>query len=237
MLPVSHNLQTPRFMPSFTEQLWSGITPVYRAILDHPFLRGLTSGELPEASFRHYVVQDSLYLKAFGRALAVLAARSDDDNQMMLFCDHAKNTLVVERALHQGFLEGWGLSMADVEATPPAPNCMLYTSYLLRVAYSRPAWETLGAVLPCYWIYREVGKALRAAGSPHALYQRWIDTYGGEEFGQIVDAVLAVAEQVAAPLTPEQREAMAGHFGWTARMEYKFWDMGYRRQEWERFDE
>ena len=41
---------------------------------------------------------------------------------------------------------------------------MLYTSYLLRIAYERPFHEGLGAFLPCYWIYWEVGKAPRARG-------------------------------------------------------------------------
>ncbi|MDP8972351.1 MAG: hypothetical protein M3N45_04060 [Actinomycetota bacterium] len=39
----------------------------------------------------------------------------------------------------------------------------------------------LGAVLPCYWIYWEVGQTLLEHGSPNPYYRKWIDTCGGEE--------------------------------------------------------
>ena len=67
-----------------------------------------------------------------------------------------------------------------------APTNVAYTSYLLAVAYSSPFHEVLGPILPCFWIYWEVGKALIERGSPDTLYRRWIDTYGGSEFGETV---------------------------------------------------
>lgn len=219
-------------MTAFREEAWGAITPIYEQILEHPFLKGLSSGELPEAAFRFYVIQDGIYLKSYARALALLAARCDDDDALMLFCDHAANAIQVERALHAGFLSDWGLNEEAVEQTPPAPNCLLYTSYLLRVLYSRPVCEGLAAVLPCYWIYREVGLHLLKKGSPDALYQRWIDTYGGEGFGAIVEAVLKHADAVASTVSQDQRRAMVEHFMMTARMEYGFWDMGYHQQAW-----
>ncbi len=219
-------------MSKFTATLWSEIESIYGAILEHPFLKGLTSGDLDEAAFRHYVVQDAIYLRSFARGLAILGAKADDDDQMMMFCEHATNAIIVERALHRGFLESWDLSLEAVNGAEPAPNCLLYTSYLLRVIYSRPYFEGLAAVLPCYWIYREVGRALQGKGSPNPLYQQWVDTYGGEEFGVIVDEILQVVDTIAVSLTNAQKEQMSRHFVRTSRMEYKFWDMGYIRQQW-----
>ena len=220
------------FMIPFRDQAWAAITPTYQAILDHPFLKGLVDGGLPSEAFRFYVIQDGIYLKHYARTLALLGAKSDDDDAMMMFCNHAANAIQVERALHTGFLADWGISPEAVDQTPAAPNCLLYTSYLTQVVYSRPAFEGLAAVLPCYWIYREVGRELIQQGSVDKLFQRWIDTYGGEEFGEIVEAVLQHADRVAAPLTEEQRGAMIDHFQMTSRMEFGFWDMGYRQQAW-----
>lgn len=218
---------------NFTNRLWNAIADeIYPAILAHPFIRGLTDGSLEESAFRHYVVQDAVYLREFGRGLALLASRSREDEAVMMFCDHAKNAVVVEQELHRSFLAGWGLSWDQMKRVEPAPNCLLYTSYLGHVAWSRPYYEGLGAFLPCYWIYGEVGKALAADGSPHELYQRWIDTYAGEEFGKVVAETLAVVERAGSVLTPEQQAAVEAHFVRTSRMEWLFWDMGYREQQW-----
>ncbi len=217
---------------TFTELLWESIEPTYNQILKHPFIHGLTSGELDEEAFRFYVIQDAIYLKDFGRGLALLGARSENDNDLMMFCEHAKTAIVVERELHKSFIEAWGLSWGDIEKTEPSPNCLLYTSYLLRVVYSRPYYEALGAFLPCYWIYREVGKALVKQSSPHALYQRWIDTYAGEEFALTVRDMLATVEDACSSLSAGQKERVANHFRITSKFEYLFWDMGYHRQKW-----
>src|SRR5439155_21776391 len=93
----------------FTVQLWESIAPIYRAILAHPFLEGLTAGTLAEPAFRFYVLQDALYLREFARCLAQAAARAPHDAWCELFAEHAKVALVVERSLHQGFLRDWDL--------------------------------------------------------------------------------------------------------------------------------
>jgi thiaminase/transcriptional activator TenA len=215
---------------SFTKELWAAMEPIYTEILAHPFVRGLTDGTLAREAFRFYVVQDALYLREFARALSVAAARAPADDWIIMFNEHAANALRVERALHEGFFQEFGLTPAAVAATPLAPVNQAYTSYLLAVAYGAPFHENVAALLPCYWIYWEVGKALEQAGSPEPLYRRWIATYAAEDFGAVVRAVLAVVDAVAARLGPTEREAMRRHAVTTARYEWMFWDMGHRRE-------
>ena len=220
-------------MKSFCETLFSRIQPIYQRILAHPFIAGLTAGTLDPAAFQFYVTQDALYLKDFARGLAVLAAKSPTDDAVVMFSEHAKTAIVVERALHEGFFKEWGIASSETELAVRAPSTLLYTSYLLRVAYERPFHECLGAFLPCYWIYWEVGKELQRKGSPVPIYQRWIDTYASEEFATVVNEVIALADRIADPLTADDRERVAEHFVMTSRFEYLFWDMGYRRATWD----
>jgi len=216
----------------FTRQLWQAIAPIYQAILAHPFIGGLTDGSLPEESFRYYAVQDALYLRDFARALSLAAAKAPSEEWIITFNQHAAGALQVERALHESFFRAFGLGEAEVRATPLAPTNLAYTSYLLAVAYGSPIHEAVAALLPCYWIYWEVGKALTRRGSPNPLYQRWIDTYGADEFGALVAAVLELTEALAAPLPAAAREAMVRHFVTTSRYEWLFWNMGYHREQW-----
>jgi thiaminase/transcriptional activator TenA len=217
---------------SFTRELWAAMTPAYQAILRHPFLTGLTDGSLPREAFVFYAVQDALYLREFARSLALAAARAPEDDWIIMFSDHAATALRVERSLHEGFFKELGLTPAAVNGTPLAPTNLAYTSYLLAAAHGAPYHEALAALLPCYWIYWEVGKTLEKAGSPDPLYARWIATYASEDFGAVVRAVLAATDAVAARLGPPERAAMLRHVLTTTRYEWMFWDMGWRREAW-----
>src|SRR5262249_33684256 len=103
---------------------------------------------------------------------------------------------------------------------------------LLAVAYGAPFHEALAAVLPCYWIYWEVGKALERSGSPDPLYARWIGTYASDEFGDVVRAVLDCTDMISRGGEPGAREIMMRHFVTASRYEWMFWDMGFRRESW-----
>lgn len=217
---------------TFTEGLWKSIEAIYAAILRHPFLRGLTDGSLPRESFQFYAVQDALYLREFARALSIAAARAPKDDWIIMFNEHAAGALKVERALHEGFFREFGLGPQEIAATPLAPTNLAYTSYLLAVAYAAPFHEVIAALLPCYWIYWEVGKELERAGSPDPLYARWIKTYASAEFGSLVRAALDATEETAARLQADELDAMRRHFLVTSRYEWMFWEMGYRREFW-----
>ncbi|HXG36584.1 MAG TPA: thiaminase II [Dehalococcoidia bacterium] len=216
----------------FTQELWESIGSIYGEILRHPFLGGLTSGELPVDKFRYYVVQDALYLRDFARCLSLASAKSPTDEVCEMFAEHAKTALVVERALHESFFQGWGLAERDLEQMAQAPTCLAYTSYLLRVAYGSPFEELLSALLPCYWIYWEVGKELENSGSPNPLYQRWIDTYSSGEYAAVVRQVLDVMDAAAEGLPEPRRKGLMEHFVTTSRYEWMFWDAAWRLEGW-----
>lgn len=217
---------------SFSASLWAGIEDVYAQILAHPFIAGLTSGELDEKAFAFYVLQDAHYLREYARALSVCAARAPDEPSIAMFAQHAAGAIAVERELHDSFFAVMGLSEQQLAATAMAPTNVAYCSHLLASAYGGSFAEALGAVLPCYWIYREVGTELARRGSPHPLYARWIDTYGGEQFGAVVQAVLDLTDRVGASLSRADRAAAAARFAVSARYEWMFWDMGWRREAW-----
>jgi thiaminase/transcriptional activator TenA len=217
---------------TFTAELWQSITPIYAAILKHPFLRGLADGSLSRDAFRFYVVQDAHYLRDFARALSIAAARAPRDEWIIMLNEHSANALRVERSLHETFFRDFGLSDKEVAATPLAPVNLAYTSYLLAVAYGAPFHEGVAALLPCYWIYWEVGKELERMGSRDPLFSRWIATYASEEFAGVVRAVLAMTDEMAGGVTEGERAAMRGHFLTTSRYEWMFWDMGYRMEAW-----
>jgi len=217
---------------NFAAECWESIASIYGAIIEHPFIQGLADGTLARESFEFYAVQDALYLREFARSLAITAARAPRDEWIIMFSEHAAGALKVERTLHESFFKDFGLTPAAVSSTALAPANLAYTSYLIAVAYGAPFHEAIAALLPCYWIYWEVGKYLEGKGSPNPLYKRWIATYASAEFGALVTAVIEAADQTAAQLRPDERERMRRHFVATSRYEWMFWEMAYRREQW-----
>src|SRR5882757_1434878 len=47
---------------SFFERLKTAASAEWRVYTEHPFTKGLADGSLAEAAFRHYLVQDYLFL-------------------------------------------------------------------------------------------------------------------------------------------------------------------------------
>ena len=216
----------------FTAELWHAIDEIYASILDHPFLRGLTDGTLSEESFLFYVLQDALYLREYARALSLAGVRSPDESALVMFNEHAIGAITVERSLHEGFLKDLGVSESEAAGAEASPTTLAYTSFLLKTATLDDYPEVLGAVLPCYWIYWEVGKALLEHGSPSPMYQKWIDTYGGEEFGALVEAILDLTDQTCENLNSAQKARVADAFVTTSRYEWMFWDAAWRLEGW-----
>jgi thiaminase/transcriptional activator TenA len=216
----------------FTGELWGSIEDIYAGILAHPFLQGLNDGTLPEESFRYYVLQDVLYLREYARALSLVGVRSSDEDTLVMFDEHSAGAIAVERSLHEGFLKDLGVSQEEVDRVEASPTTLAYTSYLLKTAALGDYPEALGAVLPCYWIYERVGKALLEKSSPNPLYGRWIRTYGGEDFEALVKAVLNLTDEVCKDLNTVQKARVKEAFATTARYEWMFWDAAWRLEGW-----
>ncbi|GAA1286692.1 thiaminase II [Pseudonocardia aurantiaca] len=212
--------------------LWSDVEDVYAAILAHPFVSGLTDGTLPRASFRHYIVQDAHYLRGYAKALAVCAAKAPDEDDTVMFAQHAAGAIAAERDLHAALMGEMGSSPEEAAVEPVAPTTQAYVSYMMASALGGSYAEAVGAVLPCYWIYAKVGEELLARSSPDPLYARWIAMYGSDDFQSVVDAVLAVTDKIGAGLSEGERTAMRKHFRTTSKYEWMFWDAGYRQETW-----
>lgn len=216
----------------FSAEAWEACLPIYDAILAMPFNQELMTGTLDERRFQHYMIQDAHYLEGFARALSLASAKGLTTDHIVHFASAAQVAIVVERSLHADFFTKFGISPSEFAAAQPTPVCDHYVSYLLRTAALQPFEVTLAALLPCFWIYREVGKHIHARATKPNPYQAWIDTYAGADFEAAVDAVIAATDQVAVAVSPATRVAMHGAFKRAAQLEWMFWDSAYGLKAW-----
>ncbi|MCF2970072.1 thiaminase II [Synechococcus sp. Nb3U1] len=214
---------------SFTAHLWQAIQLIYQQILAHPFNQELAAGTLSRERFQFYLQQDALYLTDFARALGLIGARSERSEQVVSFLNFALGAIVAERSLHESYFR---LYEIQPEITY-APTCFTYTRSLLATAALDPYEVAIAAVLPCFWIYREVGSEIYRMAQPHNPYQQWIDTYAGEEFAQVVQQAIDITESVAEQTTAALRDKMMAAFVTASRLEWLFWDSAYRLESWQ----
>lgn len=214
----------------WTGRLWDDVAGTYAAILKHPFLAGLTDGSLDPQRFSHYLVQDAHYLRDFARTLTVVGSKAPTPADVGILARHAAGVAEVELALHESLLIELGIP--NIDATPIAPTTVAYTSYLLATGYRGTFADGLAAVLPCYWIYAEVGAELVKRGSPDPRYQRWIDTYADDDYQALVTEVLTLTDEVGLTLSAADETLARAHFATTARYEWMFWDAAWRREVW-----
>ncbi len=150
----------------------------------------------------------------------------------MQFAKGAEVAVIVERALHGSFFQQFGIGPETFQATPLSPACHHYVSYLLATAHNEPYEVVLGALLPCFWIYAEVGRDIHARAAASNPYQAWIDTYAGEEFAAAVARMRAVVDLEAAGAGAAQRSSMRARFLRSCRYEWMFWDAAWRMERW-----
>jgi thiaminase (transcriptional activator TenA) len=217
---------------SFSRDAWQHNAPIYEIIRTMPFNAELASGTLSEARFKHYITQDAHYLIGFGRALTLAAAKAPDPDRIVQLAKSAEGAIVVERALHGSFFQQYGITPEVFAQTPLSPACHHYVSYLLATAFGEPYEVLLGALLPCFWIYAEVGRDIHTRAAPANPYRAWIDTYAGEEFHKAVQTMIATTDAAAEAASPSLRARMYAAFAKATQLEWIFWDSAYRQETW-----
>lgn len=152
--------------------------PLVQACLDHPFVRGLGDGTLDGETFKGYVAQDAFFLKSFGRAYCVAAARAPDQESFGTLLRMA-NGVLEELKLHRACSAELGIDLDRVE---PLPATLAYTDFLGKSAWHDGFAVTLAAMVPCMRLYAFLGRQLAANGLPEHAYRAWIKTYSSPEF-------------------------------------------------------
>jgi thiaminase/transcriptional activator TenA len=219
-------------MTGFSDRIWQRTTPLRDAIYALDFNKELAAGTLARETFQFYIVQDALYLDQYARALAIAGARGPDSATLRAFGHYAIEAIAVEQALHERYLREFGVDPASIASAEPSPDCLGYTSFLMATAYHEP-WEVLvAALLPCFWLYWDVGTTIAKSAAADNPYRAWIDTYADEGFGEAVRAVIASTDQAATAGSDIVRGRMATAFIRSCQYEWLFWDGAWRRRSW-----
>src|SRR5260370_1428985 len=150
----------------------------------HEFVLRLATGELPEAAFRRYLVQDYRFLLHFARAWGLAVYKSETLAEMRRAQALVAATLETEIGLHIEYCRGWGLSEAAMVEEPEALETIAYTRFVLDRGLAGDRLDLEVALAPCIVGYAKIAAdrlanpATRHQGNP---FREWLDIFARAE--------------------------------------------------------
>ncbi|WP_251866394.1 thiaminase II [Enterococcus malodoratus] len=217
---------------TFTELARKEAAYYWEASFEHPFVQSLAAGDLAPEIFRYYLLQDRYYLEHFSKLYSYIAEQTKDEEVQAQLRENAEHLKLGEMAIREEFFSELAIDEKEIQETPIAPTAYHYVSHMYRQLIDGTASTAFAGMLPCAWLYQEIGVRLIESGSPHPLYQRWIETYAGEDAAEGIKKERALLDRLYEESPKEEQQKMIDAFVISSKMEYAFWEMAAKLEKW-----
>lgn len=218
---------------AFSTRVWADTAGIRRDIDDLPLLTELADGTLEPQRFVEYLVQDDFYLRGYARALAMLAAKAPTAEASAFWAAGAGGAVAAEVEMHATLLGDPVL--ADLPRSGSAsPTTRAYVDMLQTAVAYEPYAVGVAAVLPCYWVYADVGQRLAAGASVVAEhpYRAWVAAYDSPVFRDEATRAISLMDDAAEASDEATRDTMAEFFAAATWYEQQFWARSYELEAW-----
>lgn len=221
-------LQTSPGAEEIAADWWAGIAGIRAEIDGLPFIRGLADGTLAEDPFRFYLAQDALYLRDYARVLATAARLAPTSAAQAFWAQSAHGAIAGELELHASWLTPERGVTGETFAAEPSATTTAYLDHLRSVAFGEDYAELIAALLPCFWLYSDLGTRLHRgdfgafALDPEHPYASWLATYADPAFEEATAQAIGHVARAAASAGHEARARMRRAFEASARHEFAF---------------
>ena len=218
---------------SVSARLRQAADPVWEQCLHHPFVTGIGDGTLDVEKFRHFMLQDYLYLFDYARVFALGVVKARDPELMRTFSQNVDAILNGEMNIPRAYMQRLGITEEQVFAVKPALDNLSYTNYMLSVAHTGGPMEIVASILACSWSYAEIGQALAQipGAAAHPFYGEWIQGYASEDYTATNQALIELMDELAAGATEDQIAHLTDIFVNCSRYELGFWDMAWELRQ------
>ena len=216
---------------NFLEQCIQDSLPIWRRCLESEFVQGVAAGTLPEACFKGYIVDDSLYLREYSKVFAWGMIHSHDMEEIRNYYSLLSFVNESEDATRLGYLRRYGLSDQAIQSLPLRPENQAYVDCMLSAAQSgQGAAECMMACLPCMlsyaWIFGEVIR--RFPQVKDTPYWPFVRDYAGDQYEAVCRRWTDFTNRACENLSPERRAKCMEIFRACSLHELRFWEMSAR---------
>lgn len=212
---------------NFSERLLAKAAPIWRALVEHPFVQEMAAGALPKVKFDFWVQQDHLYALEARKFLALTLAKAPDEETYQRLQEFLVG-LDSELRLFRDYAQQHGLSLE----VAMAPACQGYADFLVTRAALGSFEEALTALFAAERAYYDAWAGVRDRTSPQSTYASWIANWSSDAFRQWVEWLAATLDRLTASVAETELARLEAVFLTAARYEYLFWEMVYRQEQW-----
>ena len=200
---------------------------IWEAIDNHPFLKEIEGGTLPDRVLKYYFTQNVHYINCTVQIMAIGAAKAPDQ-EVRDFCVsyiQRANSHIATQSQYATNLPG-----GDVP-TDPSHVTHAYVRHQLAIAYEGTTADMLTVHLPCPWTYEFIGNRL-APVVTNPVHSEWLEAFGNEDHTEGVEQYLSIVSRLTNEIPEWHRKRLHREFRTTMRLEWMFWEMAYREEFW-----
>lgn len=212
------------------KKISEAIKPHLLKMHNHPFNIGLHRGTLPRSTFRNFLEQDRLYLKDYSNALKRIAIRLNNKQHQKLFHQLSEDTFKTHITLYPKYLpKSYPPSFFHCAQLPTTKILAVsnYTDYLLNVAKSAPIEIAVASLVPCFYLYSEVGLKLRSTVRPNNPYKNWLESYSDASNLLSTQLAMNTLQELAFESSSIEQKNMISAFVKSTEFELAIWDSIY----------
>ncbi len=207
---------------------------VWNDYLEHPFVKGIGDGSLPESSFRHYLTQDFIFLFHFSRAYALAAYKANNVEQIRRANKAITNIIDVEMGLHIQYCKEWNIDLTDVTTMYEDLATTAYTRFVFDCGHRGDLLDLSTALIPCIAGYAEIGANLIANSATNRKgnpYFSWIEMYADDEYQLVAKEAIKQLDDLSDSAGGSIRFTnLLEIFKQATVLEKEFWEMGWQQR-------
>lgn len=217
----------------FVKQMTDSVLDIWNAYLEHPFIREMSDGTLPENKMKRYIIEDSLFLSEYVKACAVGILKAKTMKDMAHFNSMIAGIVQGEYALRDTYLESAGIYKGEWERMTLSKENRDYANYIMKTALDGGLPELLAATLPCMLSYYYIGKQL-VERDPECLkrpYGELIADYASEICQEMCQVSSDYMDTLCMGLDKQGKQKLMDIYREASIYEMGFWDMVYQNRD------
>jgi len=190
---------------------------------DHKFLLDLVNNELPNKNFKHYLVQDYIFLQQFLKILALTVCKAQTFEEIQRSIDFIKG-IDHEIKLHVNYCRKWNIPIKSLNNIMVEKANSAYTDHILNIGKNGNNLDIFTCLSPCIIGYGEIGYRLsKIKNWEKSKYSSWIKMYSSKEYQKVAKENIKHLDTLFLPNNKNDTIKLKRYFKISTILERNFW--------------